>query len=328
MRVLTKSSGSYPRVGEGDYALRLRRAHNQRDKGQITDEQFAAIQDDYVREVIAEQIDAGLDVVTDGQIRWHDHISHQMRGLSNVKIGALHRFADTNYLVRRPIVTGRITHVRAVVAPEYEFARKHSSRPVLPVVTGPLTMAAYSDVECDYAFDALVGDLAATVAEEVAALARAGAARCQIDEPQLLVEPEKFDFVEASLNTIAAKAPNVALELLTYFGDATPLYDRLQSLPVDVLGLDFTYSPRLVEVVSTSGSAKGLGLGLIDGRNTMLETPERVIAAARKMLGKIKGEAVYLNPSCGLEYLPRDRALRKLKNMVAIARQLNGEASA
>jgi len=74
--LLTRNTGSYPRVGEGDEKLRLRRAYAQLEKGAITAEQFAAVQDDYTREVIREQIDAGLDVVTDGQLRWYDCVSH------------------------------------------------------------------------------------------------------------------------------------------------------------------------------------------------------------------------------------------------------------
>lgn len=327
MRVLTKNAGSYPRVGEGEHALRLRRAHNRRDKGEITDAELAAIQDDYVREVIAEQTAAGLDVVTDGQVRWYDLVSHQARGMNNVEIGGLHRFGDTNYLVRRPIVKGPISHASPVVAAEYAFAAKLSQVPVLPVLTGPLTIADYCTVECDYAFEALFGDLAATVAEEVAALAAVGATRCQVDEPSLLAKPDKFPLVASALATIAEKAGGAALELMTYFGDAAPLYDRLQSLPVEVLGLDFTYSSTLVEVVSSGGSDKGIGFGLIDGRNTSLDSAGRVTAALEKMLGKVKGRTAYLNPSCGLEYLPRDRALRKLVHMVTIARQLNAEVS-
>ena len=138
MRVLTKSVGSYPRVGEGDHAVRLRRAFNQRDKGQITNEELAAIQDDYVREVIEEQVAAGLDVVTDGLIRWYDQISHQARGMENVEIGALHRFADTNYLVRRPTIKGPIRHTQAVVAPEYVFASE-ISKAIRTLSFSPLT---------------------------------------------------------------------------------------------------------------------------------------------------------------------------------------------
>ena len=105
------------------------------------------------------------------------------------------------------------------------------------------------------------------------------------------------------------------LALYTYFADATPLYESLQELPVDILGLDFTYAPRLPETIARLGSRKTLGLGLIDGRNTRMEAAPQVFPILEKILPRLSGGIAYLNPSCGLEYLPRDKAVAKLRLM-------------
>ena len=103
------------------------------------------------------------------------------------------------------------------------------------------------------------------------------------------------------------------LALYVYFHDSTPLYEKLIMLPVDILGFDFTYNPKLAELVASAGSPKPLGLGLIDGRNTKLEDAGEVARQIDRILPKIQGERAYLNPSCGLEFLPRDRAFAKLQ---------------
>ena len=84
-------------------------------------------------------------------------------------------------------------------------------------------------------------------------------------------------------------------------------------MPIDILGLDFTYHPKFAERVVALGSQKPLALGLVDGRNTRLEDPQALAHQVDRILLRVKGEFCYLNPSCGLEYLPRDRAQAKLK---------------
>ena len=111
--------------------------------------------------------------------------------------------------------------------------------------------------------------------------------------------------------------------LALYFGEAAPLYEKLQRLPADVLSLDFTYSPGLIDQLRSGGSKK-LALGLVDGRNTRLEDA----SVAAKQLERIARGAgldrAYLTPSCGLEYLPRDRALLKLKLLATIRKTFVG----
>jgi 5-methyltetrahydropteroyltriglutamate--homocysteine methyltransferase len=70
--------------------------------------------------------------------------------------------------------------------------------------------------------------------------------------------------------------------------------------------------------VARDGSDKALGLGMIDGRNTRVETKEEAFKFLNRVLPKLKGDVCYLNPSCGLEYLPRDKAYRKLANMAKL----------
>lgn len=315
MELTLTSTGSFPRISGTNQQHRT--AYAQREQGTVSPEQFEAVQAAVTREIIKVQTEAGLDLVTDGQVRWHDPISHLAGHFDGVKINGLLRFFDTNMYFRQPVVIGRVAWRAPVAAPEYRAAVMASTRPVKPVLTGPYTLARLSIVETGQYrdFRTLVLDYAEAMAHEVEALAEAGATIIQVDEPAILKHPEEVGLLGEALGRLAATRGSAALALYTYFGDATPLYDKLQTLPVQMLGLDFTYSPGLVDRIVRDGSIKPLGLGLLDGRNTRLETPAAVAPVLDRILPKVQasGGACALNSSCGLEYLPWEKAQAKLE---------------
>lgn len=317
MELLLANTGSYPRIAEGKEGQRLRQAYARWERGELSAEEFGRVQDLVTKEVIQEQIAAGLDLVTDGQIRWYDPISHLAGKMEGVEIDGLLRFFDTNFYVRQPVITGKVRRRGALVVEEFRLAKGLSSRPVKPVLTGPYTLARSSILQTEMYHDlrALVLDFAAALGEEVGALAGEGAELIQIDEPSILKHTGDMDLFREALEALAMAKGSARLALYTYFGDSIPCYEAFQALPVEILGLDFTYSPALPEVIREIGSEKILGLGLLNGRNTRLETKDALFPILEKILSRLKGSMAYLNPSCGLEYLPRERALEKLRRM-------------
>jgi 5-methyltetrahydropteroyltriglutamate--homocysteine methyltransferase len=211
---------------------------------------------------------------------------------------------------------------------EFSFAKAKSPRPVKSVITGPYTLARHSIEENGGAggFGKLLAAYTVALAEEIKALAQAGTTLIQVEEPSLLKHPGDFSCVAESLATLAANKEHAQLALVVYFGDAAPLYEQLQTLPVDILGLDFTYSPSLVDTVASQGTSKTLALGLLDGRNTRLEEPSTVAKQVERLTRGASPASVYLNPSCGLEYLPRDRARLKLQHLSRVKKTFLGSS--
>jgi 5-methyltetrahydropteroyltriglutamate--homocysteine methyltransferase len=323
MQLIATNSGSYPRIGKTPELQFLRQTIAQHDTGKKTAEEVRAAEDALTRAAIEEQVASGLDLVTDGQIRWYDPISHLAGKWDNVSVNGLLRFFDTNFYLRQPVVAGPIVWSRPVARPEYEMARAISLKPVKPVLTGAFTLARHSIAEYppyQKDFARLVLDYNEALAHEVSELAAAGASVIQIDEPSILRDPSHadLDLLEATWGKLSAAKGKARLVLAVYFGDATPVLHHLLSMPCDVLALDFTYNPDLVEQVAAAKPAKPLGLGLFDGRNTKLEDPEEIIRSLQRILPAVRATECYLNPSSGLEYLPRDRALLKLKRLVEI----------
>jgi 5-methyltetrahydropteroyltriglutamate--homocysteine methyltransferase len=326
MELILASAGSYPRIGDTPEAQRHRRAYAQHERGEISDAEWRTVEDEVAVEVVREQTAAGLDVVTDGQIRWYDPISHLARHWDGVQVDGLLRYFDTNFYFRQPVVTGAVRRRGPVLRREFEVARGATDRIVKPVLTGPYSLAQGSILEGGYRNRReLARAYAGILAHEVADLVHAGAVLIQVDEPYLLRKPEDAELVREGLEVLAAARGPAHLALYTYFGDSLPLWDALIEMPVDLLGLDLTYGPGLAERIGASGASRTLVLGVVDGRNTRLETRDALYRVLDRALPGIAGP-VGLGPSCGLELLPRERARAKLENMVALAREYAGRA--
>jgi 5-methyltetrahydropteroyltriglutamate--homocysteine methyltransferase len=347
------STGSYPRIGDSPGLQALRRTIAALDRGERSHADLLDVQNEVTRHVIAGQVKAGLDVVTDGLIRWYDPISHLAGKLDNIEIKGLVRFFDTNTYFRQPVFAGAPIKRGNLVAGEYSFARNalgHLPTPqgkagklsIKPVLTGPYTLGKFSlseqsgDRRCETfaSLEARVQAYAEILASEIEPLAQAGAELIQIDEPAAIKYPNDWAIFEASLAPFVQARDNIRksgckleVALYVYFHDCTPLYEKLLALPFDIVGLDFTYSPELVDLVVSAGSPKWLGLGLIDGRNTKLEDPAHLARQVERLLPKIKDQRAFLGPSSGLEYLPCDRAFAKLELLSKVRAELEGQKS-
>ncbi|MDI6643365.1 MAG: hypothetical protein QMD95_04895, partial [Candidatus Hodarchaeaceae archaeon] len=205
MELLTASTGSYPRIGDRPEQQRHRLAYAQRERGEISSEEFERVQDEVTREVIEEQARAGLDIITDGQVRWYDPISHFARRLEGCEINGLLRFFDTNFYFRQPVVKSKLMAREPVLKREFEFAKGVSPKPVKPVVTGPYTLAKLSINRRGDDFQSILDDFTEVIAREIRGLAAAGAELIQIDEPAILKNLDDFQIFKKAVERAAAE---------------------------------------------------------------------------------------------------------------------------
>src|SRR5262245_19727481 len=207
MELILSSAGSYPRIGDTPDAQRHRRAYAQHERGAISDAAWRGVEDEVSEHVVREQAALGLDVVTDGQVRWYDPISHVARHCEGVQINGLLRYFDTNFYFRQPVVSARIRRRESVLRREFEVARAATDRVVKPVLTGPYSLACGSILEGGYRNRReLAHAWAEVLAQEVSDLVRAGAAVIQVDEPHMLRHPEDVNLVHEGLATLATAA--------------------------------------------------------------------------------------------------------------------------
>jgi len=325
--VQTTVVGSYPKIPDPPAPGRWRTSVEKLQRGEISAADLKRVEDEVTDEVLREQADAGIDVPTDGQIRWDDGLTYFARGLAGFAIHGLQRYFDTNVYYRQPVATGEVTWRKPISVADYTFAAAHSVRPVKPVVTGPFTLAVMSRDEHYGSLDRFVMALATALNFELRALAQAGAPLIQVDEPGLLVHRDQLPLFGRAM---AALWDGVGARraLYTYFGHVDGLYPAMLDLPVDVLGLDFIAGQqRNWEILRRAKFTKELGLGVLDARNTRMENPEEIAAACRRATELVPASALYVGPNAGLEFLPRRVARKKLDALAAgVRRAMEGAA--
>ncbi len=309
--MIATAVGNYPKIPTPPGEPKLRRAIARFERGEISEEDLRRVEDEVTEEVLAEEVKAGLDLLTDGQIRWEDGQTYFARRLDGFSIDGLIRYFDTNTYYRQPVVEGRIRWREPIGLRDYKFAQTRGERPVKPVITGPYTLARLSQNPGEQSFADLVMDLAAALNQEALSLEEADPPWIQFDEPAILRHKEDFPlFAEAMEALTSGLKPKTSL--YTWFGDIEGIYPQLFSLPFDLFGLDLVRGRKSLELIEEVPEGKGLGLGIVDARNTKLEEERDLVDLIKRMARLVPPEGLHINPSCGLEYLPREIAYQKL----------------
>ena len=330
--ILAALQSNYPRIGDRPEEQVLRRAIQSLDRGEMSTAGVGEAEDEMTRLAIADQAAAGLDVLTDGQIRWHDAVSHVARGLAGFRIEGLLRYFDTNTYYRQPAAIGPVGRERPFLVEAYRFAAGAAAqRPVKAIVTGPLTLARLSRDPRKRGFENLTLQIASALNREILDLEAAGAGLIQIDEPAIARHPGDAPLLRQTMRRLVSGLTTARVLLATSFGDATPILDDLALCPADLIGLDVrqavgdgdaaAFGARLAGVLPGD---TGVALGIVDGRNPRLEgvdeTYERLVRPILRALLASGGSkrAVHLTTSHGLEFLPRDVARAKMSVLAAI----------
>ncbi|MBI4161464.1 MAG: methylcobamide--CoM methyltransferase, partial [Acidobacteria bacterium] len=303
--IRTTVVGNYPRIGDRPEQQKLRQALARRDREEIGEEGVRQVEDEVTREVIGEQCRSGVDLVTDGQVRWQDPQTYIAGRLGGIRITGLIRFLDTNTYFRQPEIEGPVRWLGPITVRDYRFAVEHSDRPVKAVLTGPFTLAMLSRDRHYRDPERLTLDFARALAEETAALEAAGAEWIQIDEPAILWWPDRFDVLERGIVLLAEARRKARLALYTYFRGPGRILGRLGELPVDLLGVDLAEGRGDLAALEQSPPRKRLALGILDGRNTKLEDEGETADLVRRLWRASGSGELFVNPSSGLEFLPR-----------------------
>jgi 5-methyltetrahydropteroyltriglutamate--homocysteine methyltransferase len=316
--------GAYPKIGDGPDAQELRRALHRRDRGEIGDADLDKVFDEVTRSAIGEIEGAGIDVTNDGQIRWDDLLSPFARAWSGVEPGPLERFYDNNTYFRQPIINGPIeTDGRSLVR-DYTFAAGIAKRELKAAVPGPMTFATLTAQDDHYrSIEDRTLAAADAIAKEIAGLAAAGARMIDIEDPAVVAAPKYIELAREAYTRLASAGH--ALALATYFFPPDAILESLASFPVAVIGIDVRSRDTTAFDRLDAFRTQYILLGVVDARNTRLETADEVARYAERALKLVPQERLRLTTTTSLEYLPRDVARAKLAALVEGARLVSGE---
>jgi 5-methyltetrahydropteroyltriglutamate--homocysteine methyltransferase len=322
MGLTTTVVGSYPKPPDEGKPFVVRKTLHAIERGDATADDLRAAQDDLVSAIIGEQEAAGIDIVTDGQARWDDILTPFASNIAGFEIGPLLRLFDNNVYYRRPVCTGAVEWRGPSSVEAFNYASSVATRPVKAVIPGPITFARLSLDEHYYDHGRFVYAIAEVLAQEAAELEAAGARYIQIDEPALLGAPEDLALATNAVEAIASGLAEAHVLVATYFGDAKRLGTELFRLPAQGFGLDFAAGPENVELLPDVPQGTTIQAGVLDARNTRLEDPAEVASLVERLLEHVAPENLWLSPSAGLEFLPREKARAKLQRLADIAKEV------
>ncbi|XOV82779.1 MAG: 5-methyltetrahydropteroyltriglutamate--homocysteine methyltransferase [bacterium] len=282
-------------------------------------------QNDATLIALDDQQRAGVDIVTDGEMRRESYSNRFANALEGVDIDHPGAAIDrTGKQVPVPRVTGAIRRRFPVEVPYIQFLKAHTAKPVKITLPGPFTLAQQADNQF-YKED---GDLAMAYAdavnEELKDLFAAGVDIVQLDEPYVQARPEAArEYAVAAIDRAlqGATGPTV-LHVCFGYGkhvDNKPegyaFLGELNVCHADEVSIECA-QPRLKMELLSSLPDKKVHVGVLDLRDTTPETPEIVADRIRAALQVIPAEQIVVAPDCGMKYLTRDVAFAKLRNMV------------
>jgi len=329
MLLPTTLVGSYPQpewlIDRAKLAGRFPPRVRAKELWRLPEPYLTEAQNDATLIAIRAQEDAGLDIVTDGEIRRESYSNRFATALDGLDLDnpgtALDRSGHPNPV---PRITGKIKRRRPVEVQDLEFLRAHTKKQTKITVPGPFTMLQQAQNDFYTSEEEAAMDYAAAVNEEIRDLLSAGADYVQVDEPYMQARPEKA-------RQYGLKALNHALEGITgttivhiCFGYAAIIHERPSG---------YSFLPELADCrckqisIETAQSnldcsvlaklaGKQILLGAIDLSDMKVEAPATVAARIRRALPFVAAENILVATDCGMKYLPREVANGKMRAMV------------
>jgi 5-methyltetrahydropteroyltriglutamate--homocysteine methyltransferase len=292
---------------------------------QVPTAQLEEAQNDATIIALEDQHRAGVDIVTDGEMRRESYSNRFANALDGVDIDHPGEAIDrTGRAVPVPRVVSEISRRESVEAQFIAFLKQHTDRPIKITLPGPFTMA--QQAQNDYYPDdaAMAMAYAAAVNDELRALFAAGVDIVQLDEPYVQARPEAAQEYAVAAIDCALEGATGPTVLHVCFGygkhvDNKPegyaFLSELDACSADEISIECA-QPRLKMDLVQELPNKKIHVGVLDLRDPAPETPEVVAERIRAALQFMPAERMVVAPDCGMKYLPRDAAYQKLANMV------------
>jgi 5-methyltetrahydropteroyltriglutamate--homocysteine methyltransferase len=284
---------------------------------------------------IRAQEDAGLDIITDGEMCRESYSNRFATALDGVDIDnpgtALDRSGHPNPV---PRITGPIRRRHPVEVDDVRFLRAHTERIVKITVPGPFTMSQQAQNDYYPDREAAAFGYAEAVNEEVRDLFEAGADIVQLDEPYLQARPEEARSYGVAVLNRALEGVTGTTAVHVCFGYAAIIHDRpegysflpeLAAARCDQVSIETAQSSLDCSVLAGL-DGKTIILGVLNLNDATVETPGQIADRVRRALPYVPAERLVLAPDCGMKYLPRDAAYGKLAAMAQAAAALRAEA--
>lgn len=326
----TTTIGSFPQTTE------IRRARAALRKGEISDAQYWEEIKAEIARVVKLQEDLGLDVLVHGEAERNDMVQYfaeQLDGFATTEHGWVQSYGSR--CTRPSILWGDVTRAHPMTVEWSAYAQSLTSKPMKGMLTGPVTIMAWSFVRDDEPKQEIADQIGLALRAEIADLEAAGIKIIQVDEPAIrellpLRQAGRAAYLDWSvgafrLATGGAKTPTQIHTHLCY-SEFNVVVDAIDHLDADVTSIEASRSKMdILPAVAAHGFERGLGPGIWDIHSPRVPKLDEEVDLLEKAVASLDPRQVWVNPDCGLKTRAYPETIATLKNLVAAAQTLRAE---
>ncbi|WP_376792968.1 5-methyltetrahydropteroyltriglutamate--homocysteine S-methyltransferase [Thermoflexus sp.] len=322
----TTTIGSFPQTED------LRRARTAYRAGKLPEAEYKALIQERIRYVIQVQEELGLDVLVHGEFERSDMVeffAERLEGFAITQHGWILSYGTRVY--RPPILYGDVRRPQPMTLAEITYAQSLTAKPVKGMLTGPVTMLAWSFVREDIPVHEVAFQIALAIQDEVRDLEAAGIRVIQIDEPAFRERaplkrrrwPEYFDWAVKAFRLASRARPETQIHTHMCYSEFNEIIEYIDALDADVISIEATRSRgEVIQAFERHRYARQIGPGVYDVHSPAIPSIELMEAILERAIRVIPPENIWVNPDCGLKTRRWEEVIPSLRNMVAAARRL------
>lgn len=323
----TTTIGSFPQDRE------VRRKRYLFKKGKINDNEYKKFIQDKIKDVIKFQEEIGLDVLVHGEFERTDMVeffAQKLEGIATTENGWIISYGTRCY--RPPIIYGDVSRLKPLTIDEIRFAQKQTQKPVKGMLTGPVTILAWSYVREDITIEEVSYQIALCLQDEIKDYEKEGIKIVQIDEPAFREKaPIKkrnwdkyFNWAVKSFNLIVSQAkPETQIHTHMCYSEFGEIIKYILKMDFDVITIETSRSKGdIIKYFRNVDFKRQIGLGVWDIHSPYVPSVEEMREIVNRALKAFPKENFWINPDCGLKTRDWTETKIALKNLVKLAKEM------
>ena len=327
----TTTIGSFPQTGD------IRRQRAALVSGAITEDVYKQAMRDEIRRVVDLQEEIGLDVIVHGEPERNDMVQYfaeNLDGFAVTQNGWVQSYGSR--CTRPSILWGDVSRPAPITVEWSTYTQSLTEKPVKGMLTGPVTILAWSFVRDDQPLRETANQVALALRDEIEDLESAGIGIIQVDEPALrellpLKKKDHDDYLDWSVGSFRLATAGVAdrTQIHTHlcYSEFGVVIDAINRLDADVTSIEAARSKmEVVPDIRSSGFGRGIGPGVYDIHSPRVPSVDEVSELIEIALGSIPERQVWINPDCGLKTRGYDETVESLKNILTATRAARSRA--
>ena len=327
----TTTIGSYPQTSA------IRKARAALRAGEIDRAEYEKRMKKEIADVIKLQEELGIDVLVHGEPERNDMVQYfaeQLEGFFATQNGWVQSYGSR--CVRPPILYGDVIRTQPMTVEWIKYAQSLTDKPVKGMLTGPVTILAWSFVRDDQPLADTANQVALAIRDETVDLQSAGIAVIQVDEPALrellpLRRADQDDYLRWAVGSFRLATSGVAdsTQIHTHlcYSEFGEVIGAIADLDADVTSIEAARSHmEVLDDLNSIGFSNSVGPGVYDIHSPRVPSTAEMAESLRAALRAVPAERLWVNPDCGLKTRNSDEVTASLKNMVAAAQEVRGSA--